>query len=80
METQSVKTPKIYKAKRSIKLSEQEWDCLKSVRAKFPTEVAAAQSIGLDRWVYNRICLVGSCSEGTYKHLNKVLFSKKQIA
>lgn len=63
----------ITKPKRSIPLSQQEVDALKTLRNDFPTEVEFAISIGIDRNVLARVIQVGSGSQVTISKIRKFL-------
>lgn len=45
---------------RTESLTKQEWKSLKEYQKKFPTQVACATEIGVDRSVLNRVLLAGS--------------------
>ena len=63
----------ITKPKRSIPLSQQEVDALKTLRNDFSTEVEFAISIGIDRNVLARVIQVGSGSQVTISKIRKFL-------
>lgn len=69
----------LIKPKRSVSLSEDELDKLKSLRDEFPTEVEMALRIGIDRNVLARVIQVGSGSPVTVSKIRRFLKRKANL-
>lgn len=48
------------KKRKSVKLTADEFKSLKQYRKGFHTEIECAERLGVDRWILNRILIVGS--------------------